>query len=193
MLVAGRGGLGGPDRVQRGEVVGVGEGLVAGLGCGPPTRYGIPISPGGAHRRPRSARTRRLSPAPGAAPAARSCGPARRGWSSRKPGPGWPPPNSSAPAPPPPSAPRRPQPAPCAAGPVPSVIADEESFTAGLHHAIWSMTSTQVTASSLLQALTAAADAAARDCLHTLSLPGRQRHSKRAQKHGRNSRTPPPR
>jgi hypothetical protein len=61
------------------------------------------------------------------------------------------------------------------------VTADEESFTAGLHHAIRSMTSTQVTASSSLQALAAAADAAARD-LHTLSLPGRQRHSKRAQK-----------
>jgi hypothetical protein len=62
------------------------------------------------------------------------------------------------------------------------VTADEESFTASLHHAIRSMTSTQVTASSSLQALAAAADAAARDCLHTLSLPGRQRHSKRAQK-----------
>ncbi|MBV9206948.1 MAG: transposase domain-containing protein [Actinobacteria bacterium] len=62
------------------------------------------------------------------------------------------------------------------------VTADEESFTAGLHHAIRSMTSTQVTASSSLQALAAAADAAARDCLHTLSLPGRQRHSTRAQK-----------
>jgi Insertion element 4 transposase N-terminal len=62
------------------------------------------------------------------------------------------------------------------------VTADEESFTAGLHHAIRSMTSTHVTASSSLQALAAAADAAARDCLHTLSLPGRQRHSARAQK-----------
>ena len=31
-LVAGRGGLGGPDRVQQGQVVGVGQGLVAGLG-----------------------------------------------------------------------------------------------------------------------------------------------------------------
>jgi Insertion element 4 transposase N-terminal len=62
------------------------------------------------------------------------------------------------------------------------VTADEESFTAGLHHAIRSMTSTHVTASSSLQALAAAADAAARACLHTLSLPGRQRHSKRAQK-----------
>jgi DNA-binding NarL/FixJ family response regulator len=62
------------------------------------------------------------------------------------------------------------------------ITADEESFTAGLRHAIRSMTSTQVTASSSLQALAAAADAAARACLHTLSLPGRQRHSKRAQK-----------
>ena len=33
-LVAGRGGLGGPDRVQEGQVVGVGQGLVAGLGGG---------------------------------------------------------------------------------------------------------------------------------------------------------------
>jgi hypothetical protein len=32
VLVAGRGGLGGPDRVQDREVVGVGQGLVAGLG-----------------------------------------------------------------------------------------------------------------------------------------------------------------
>ena len=32
VLLAGRGGLGGPDRVQHGQVVGVGEGLVAGLG-----------------------------------------------------------------------------------------------------------------------------------------------------------------
>jgi hypothetical protein len=62
------------------------------------------------------------------------------------------------------------------------VTADEESFTAGLRHAIRSMTSTQVTASSSLEALAAAADAAARACLHTLNLPGRQRHSARAQK-----------
>ena len=34
VLVTGRGGLGGPDRVQGGEVVGVGEGLAAGLGGG---------------------------------------------------------------------------------------------------------------------------------------------------------------
>jgi Insertion element 4 transposase N-terminal len=62
------------------------------------------------------------------------------------------------------------------------VTADEESFTAGLRHAIRSMTSTQVTATSSLQALAAAADAAARGCLHTLNIPGRQRHAERAQK-----------
>jgi Insertion element 4 transposase N-terminal len=62
------------------------------------------------------------------------------------------------------------------------VTADEESFTAARHHMIRSMTSTQVTATSSLDALAAAADAAARACLHTLNVPGRQRHSKRAQK-----------
>jgi hypothetical protein len=62
------------------------------------------------------------------------------------------------------------------------VTADEESFTAARHHAIRSMTSTQVTATSTLEALAAAADSAARACLHTLNLPGRQRHSERAQK-----------
>jgi hypothetical protein len=62
------------------------------------------------------------------------------------------------------------------------VTADEESFTAVLRHAVRSMTSTQVTVSSSLQAIAAAADAAARAALHTLNLPGRQRHSKRAQK-----------
>jgi len=59
------------------------------------------------------------------------------------------------------------------------VTADEESFTAARHHMIRSMTATQVTATSSLEALAAAAGAAA---LHTLNLPGRQRHSKRAQK-----------
>jgi hypothetical protein len=44
------------------------------------------------------------------------------------------------------------------------------------------MTATQVTATSSLQALAAAADAAARGCLHTLNIPGRQRHAERAQK-----------
>jgi hypothetical protein len=34
VLFAGRGGLGGPDRVQDGQVVGVGQGLAAGLGGG---------------------------------------------------------------------------------------------------------------------------------------------------------------
>ena len=62
------------------------------------------------------------------------------------------------------------------------VTADEESFTAALRHAIRSMTSTQATASSSLNALAAAADAAARAALHTLNVPGRQRHSPRAQK-----------
>ena len=62
------------------------------------------------------------------------------------------------------------------------VTADEESFTAARHHAIRSMTSTHVTATSTLEALAAAADAAARACLHTLNLPGRQRHSERKQK-----------
>ena len=40
------------------------------------------------------------------------------------------------------------------------------------------MTSTQVTASSSLEAIAAAADAAARAALHTLNVPGRQRHSR---------------
>ena len=62
------------------------------------------------------------------------------------------------------------------------VTADEESFTAVRRHAIRSMTSSQVTASSSLDAIAAAADAAARAALHTLNVPGRQRHSQRAQK-----------
>src|SRR5207245_8934483 len=60
--------------------------------------------------------------------------------------------------------------------------ADAESFTAGWRHAIRSMTCSQVTASASLEAIAAAADAAARAALHTLNVPGRQRHSKRAQK-----------
>jgi hypothetical protein len=62
------------------------------------------------------------------------------------------------------------------------VTADEESFTAVRHHAVRSMASSQVTASSSLDALAAAADAAARAALHTLNIPRRQRHSERAQK-----------
>jgi hypothetical protein len=62
------------------------------------------------------------------------------------------------------------------------VTANEESFTAARHHAIRSMTSTQVTATSTLEALAVAADAAARACLHTLNIPCRQRHSERKQK-----------
>jgi hypothetical protein len=62
------------------------------------------------------------------------------------------------------------------------VTADEESFTAVWRHAVRSMTSSQVTASSSLEAVAAAAEAAARAALHTLTVPGRQRHSQRAQK-----------
>jgi hypothetical protein len=62
------------------------------------------------------------------------------------------------------------------------VTADEESFTAARQHMIRSMTASQVTATSSLDAVAAAADAAARAALHTLNIPGRQRHSPRAQK-----------
>ena len=62
------------------------------------------------------------------------------------------------------------------------VTADEESFTAARHHMIRSMTTTQVTATSSLEAIAAAADGTARAVLHTLNIPGRQRHSERAQK-----------
>jgi hypothetical protein len=62
------------------------------------------------------------------------------------------------------------------------VTADEESFTAARRHMIRSMTSTQVTATSSLEALAATADSAARAILRTLNVPGRQRHSRRAQK-----------
>jgi hypothetical protein len=62
------------------------------------------------------------------------------------------------------------------------VTADEESFTAVWRHAIRSMTSTHVTASSSLEAIAAAGDAAARAALHALNVPGRQRHSRRARK-----------
>ena len=51
------------------------------------------------------------------------------------------------------------------------VTADEESFTAVRRHMIRSMTSSQVTAASSLDAIAAAADAAARAALHTLNLP----------------------
>ena len=64
------------------------------------------------------------------------------------------------------------------------VTADEESFTAVWRHAIRSMTSSQLTATSSLEAIAAAGNAAARAALHTLNVPGRQRHSKRAQKAG---------
>ena len=62
------------------------------------------------------------------------------------------------------------------------VTADEQSFTTARHHMIRSMTSTQVTAASSLEALNATADSAARAILRVLNIPGRQRHSERAQK-----------
>jgi hypothetical protein len=62
------------------------------------------------------------------------------------------------------------------------VTADEESFTASRRHAVRSMTITQVTAASSLEAIAAAGESAARACLHTLNIPGRQRHSERKQK-----------
>ena len=62
------------------------------------------------------------------------------------------------------------------------VVADEESFTAVWRHAIHAMTTSQVTASSSLDAHAAAAEAAARAALHTLNTPGRERHSPRVQK-----------
>ena len=62
------------------------------------------------------------------------------------------------------------------------VTADEESFTAARRHMIRSMATTQVTATSSLDALNATADSAARAILRVLNIPGRQRHSERAQK-----------
>jgi hypothetical protein len=62
------------------------------------------------------------------------------------------------------------------------VTTDEESFAAVRHHSVRSMTSSQVTASSSLDAIAAAADAGARAALHTLNITGRERHSERAQK-----------
>lgn len=62
------------------------------------------------------------------------------------------------------------------------VTADEESFTAARQHVIRSMTASQVTASSSLEALAAAAGSAGRAILRTLNIPGRERHSERAQK-----------
>jgi hypothetical protein len=62
------------------------------------------------------------------------------------------------------------------------VTADEESFTAAWRHAVRSMETSQVTATSSLEATAAAADSAARACLRALSIPGRERHSERKQK-----------
>jgi hypothetical protein len=62
------------------------------------------------------------------------------------------------------------------------VTADEESFTAAWRHAVRSIETTQVTATSSLAAIAAAGDSAARAHLHTLNIPGRDRHSPREQK-----------
>ena len=75
-----------------------------------------------------------------------------------------------------------PPPAPCAAGTAPRSPPTRNPSPPPGTTRIRSMTSTQVTATSSLEALAAAADAAARAALHTLNVPGRQRHSRRAQK-----------
>ena len=62
------------------------------------------------------------------------------------------------------------------------VTADEESFTAAWRHAVRSMGTSQVTATSSLSAIAAAGESAARACLHALNIPDRQRHSERKQK-----------
>ena len=65
--------------------------------------------------------------------------------------------------------------------------ADEESFTAVWRHAVRSMTSSQVTASSSVEALAAAAEAAARAALHTLNVPGGSATQNALRKPARNS------
>ena len=72
------------------------------------------------------------------------------------------------------------------------VTADEESFTAAHHHMIRSMTSTQVTATSSLDALAAAkTPPPAPACTPSTSPAGSAAPDAR-RKHARNSRTPPP-
>jgi hypothetical protein len=63
------------------------------------------------------------------------------------------------------------------------VTADEESFTAAWRHAVRSMETTQVTATTSLAGIAATAESAARAHLHALNVPGRDRHSPRKQKH----------
>ena len=62
------------------------------------------------------------------------------------------------------------------------VTADEESFTAAWRQAVRSMETSQVTATSSLEAIAAAGESAARAALRALNVPGRQRHSERKQK-----------
>ena len=64
------------------------------------------------------------------------------------------------------------------------VTADEESFTAARLHMLRSMESTQVTATSSLDALTAAADGAARAALHVLAGKSLSRHRHRLLQQG---------
>ena len=63
-----------------------------------------------------------------------------------------------------------------------TVTADEVSFTAVRHQAIRSMTWSQVTGTTSLPALAAAAGNAALAALHILNATGRQRHADRVQK-----------
>ena len=58
----------------------------------------------------------------------------------------------------------------------------EESFTAAWRHAVRSRETSQVTATSSLASIAAAADTAARAHLHAPNVPGRDQHSPREQK-----------
>ena len=134
---------------------------------------------GGPRRRPPSARTRPPSPAPGTAPPAPSSAPAARGSSSRKPGPGSPPPSWSARARPPRCAVRKPPPAPCAARtPSRSPPTRNPSPPPGATpSAPWRPARSRPPPPS--RRSPPRQTAAARAHLHTLNIPGRDRHSPR--------------
>src|SRR5487761_1467510 len=66
-----------------------------------------------------------------------------------------------------------------ASGPV---TTDQVSFTTTRHHAVRSMAQSRVTAGTSLAALAALAEDTSRATLHTLTITGRNRHSRRAQK-----------
>ena len=143
---------------------------------------GTPTRTGGPRRRPPSARTRPPSPAPGTAPPAPSSAPAARGSSSRRPGPGSPRPSWSARARPPPCAARRPPPAPCAARtPGRSPPTRNRSPPPGTTpSAPWKPARSRPPPPSPRSP--PRHDSAARAHLHTLNIPGRDRHSPRKQK-----------